>query len=551
MKTGRSPFLRLLGRALACWLLGTGAAAAAGEFEAEVLPGLVKVGPGVEWRKWALPGGPEVHAARNEYEVFQIAVVNPASAPAKARVSVKACRGRRGRLAAREIRCYREEFIRVRIPSDGKSRPGWYPDALIPLVDGVWELAPGLNLLLVEIHVPFGQPAGEYRGAVAVALPERRWTWPVRLRVWDFTLPARASLKTAFGLDFDSLRAKEGIDPDAAPPDPRLVRYYELLARHRISPISVYPEPVYSDADGGLSTSACDRLWHYCYDELQFNTLRIPYDESAPIATSRYPLFSEAYCRRAENYLAVMAAYLRRNGWLDRSYIYISTVDEPADSAGYAKSRLFYDLVKAADPRIRYRHGEQIDFRRENIGKYDILDVNLLAFARHRKVLAGLSGVELGWYTAVGPKGDYPTYFIDRPALEPRILCLLNYYCRVERLLYWNLTWWRQVDDPYADPMTYTSGSDLFANGDGSLLYPAAPRHLSEPAASLRLKMIRDGVEDYEYCALLERRRGRAFVVREIGAVLADLTHFARSPEDISALRLRLGRLLHAEAKNR
>lgn len=52
-------------------------------------------------------------------------------------------------------------------------------------------------------------------------------------------------------------------------------------------------------------------------------------------------------------------------------------------------------------------------------------------------------------------------------------------------------------------------------NGDGALFYPGNDAGIDGPVASLRLKALRDGMEDYEYFALLEKL-GEKAVVEEI-----------------------------------
>jgi len=448
-------------------------------------------------------------------------------------------------IAAENVRLYREHFITVRPPSDARSCSGRYPDALEPFSGNV-SLAPGLNIVLVEVYVPTTAGQGDYRGHIRLREAGREQSLEYTLTVWNFILPERSSLKTAFGLDFDSIAEKEKVSLFSLEALPLLRRYYELLAEHRLSPISVFPEPVCTDPDSGrIDVSGCEEMWRYCYNSLRFNTLRIPFDESMPVKTKEYPLFSEGYNRRVIQYLSTLAAYLRKNGWLDRSYIYISTVDEPVSEADYAKSRSFYALVKQADPELRYRHGEQIDFKERNLASCDILDVNLLAYTRHQEKIRRLKNKEIGWYTAVGPKGDYPTYFIDRPSLEARILAVGNYYYQIPRLLYWSTTWWREVKNPYLEPMTYNPRVDLFANGDGSLIYPAAPLRLQAPVASLRLKMIRDGLEDYEYLMQLERRRGRKFTHAKVSAFFQSLTRFSRKSDEYYHFRRQIGGLLN------
>jgi hypothetical protein len=54
---------------------------------------------------------------------------------------------------------------------------------------------------------------------------------------------------------------------------------------------------------------------------------------------------------------------------------------------------------------------------------------------------------------------------------------------------------------------------------EGSLLYPGADAGVQGFISSIRLKQIREGLEDYEYLTILAQRRGRvaaADVVKKI-----------------------------------
>ena len=63
--------------------------------------------------------------------------------------------------------------------------------------------------------------------------------------------------------------------------------------------------------------------------------------------------------------------------------------------------------------------------------------------------------------------------------------------------------------DDAGDPDTWVTASHKVfkVNGDGHLLYPGARK---EPVPPIRLEVIRDGIEDYEYLALLMARLGEA-----------------------------------------
>jgi hypothetical protein len=75
------------------------------------------------------------------------------------------------------------------------------------------------------------------------------------------------------------------------------------------------------------------------------------------------------------------------------------------------------------------------------------------------------------------------------------------------------MSFWRQVADPWTDSWTYgrrEDGRGLVYHGEGTLAYPARPVGYDGIVCSLRLKALRDAIEDYEYLAILDRLGKRA-----------------------------------------
>ena len=105
-------------------------------------------------------------------------------------------------------------------------------------------------------------------------------------------------------------------------------------------------------------------------------------------------------------------------------------------------------------------------------------------------------------------KDDFPSYQIDRPAIEPRITGLICRKTGARGFLYWTSVQWsseqewksgkskdRWVHEDWSLPIKPCPG-------DGCFTYPTKDRVVP----SLRAVYIRDGIEDYEYLAELERR---------------------------------------------
>ena len=101
----------------------------------------------------------------------------------------------------------------------------------------------------------------------------------------------------------------------------------------------------------------------------------------------------------------------------------------------------------------------------------------------------------------------WPSYMIGVAAPVNRVFQWLAYLYRVDGELYWGVN---AADRIYTDPSNSSWQNQLVAggNGDGSLTYPGRPAQIGGatfvPVASLRLKHIRDGMEDLEYLFVLE-----------------------------------------------
>src|SRR5919197_3456116 len=155
-----------------------------------------------------------IAAARNEFEPFQILVTGPATG-----VSAVATALSNGSVSVGPVRLYREELIRIAnlsAPDSIAAVGDDLPDALVPDVDEIYgerrnafvgfDVAHGeTRAIWGEVRVPEGAAPGIYRGSVTVRFAEGAAVVPVTLTVYDFTLPTKPSLKSAFGLYFGGL----------------------------------------------------------------------------------------------------------------------------------------------------------------------------------------------------------------------------------------------------------------------------------------------------------------------------------------------------------
>jgi len=241
------------------------------------------------------------------------------------------------------------------------------------------------------------------------------------------------------------------------------------------------------------------------------------YGEDAP----EYRAAFGSYCRAVE-------AHLRHSGWLEEAFVY--WFDEP-DPKDYEFVTNGFRKLKEAAPSINRMLTEQPEpalAGGPNIWcpvshNYD----HEVAEARRRE------GDRFWWYVCCGPKAPYCTLFIDHPATELRAWLWQTWKRGIEGILVWQTNYWTssaaypdraRPQDPYADPMGWVSGYSTpagtrrpWGNGDGRFIYPPEGASdarqegavLEGPVDSIRWEMLRDGIEDYEYLAMLRKLLAR------------------------------------------
>ncbi len=476
-------------------------------------PGMQRVQPGD-------PPGPgrrvEISAARNEYEPFQVIVNAGDEALQDVTVSATDLRGPDGAvIGAEAVKLYREAYIQVTRPSYRcETPPGWWPDILVAL-DGPpvgptpdrlqagqpFVVPKGQNQpIWGEVLVPKGIPPGGYAGEVGVSgkgLPRTRV--PITLRVWDFDLPDRATAKSDFGSFGRAIEyhRKHHPDLDGAALEEA---YSAELIRHRLMPAPPAAAQPKANPDGSIDTAESHPILKHYIEDLGLRSIRVrhfPYGD--PLGRNRDLTIG---------YLRNLYAYLEQNGWQDLHHIYI--LDEPNDAEAYEQVRQRAALVHEADRRLKVLCTEQTITSNEEWGNlYGAVDIWCPLWALYDEPTAEQrqgQGEEIWGYTALCQgRQPSPWWELDFPALNYRVPMWVNWRHGMTGLLYWTTCHWGQVEDPWTDPLTYKPSERAVFNGEGSLFYPGVSADGQDrPVPSLRLKMIREGMEDYEYLALLD-----------------------------------------------
>jgi len=231
-------------------------------------------------------------------------------------------------------------------------------------------------------------------------------------------------------------------------------------------------------------------------------------------------------------------------------YMYI--IDEPNDENAYKFVRRWGKAVRAARTKLKVMVTEQTQPQDAAWGDlYGAVDIWCPLFplfdpenAAKRQALG-----ETVWaYTALCQGKPTPWWHIDHPLLNYRAPAWIAWRYRIRGLLYWGgMTYWKQVDDPWTDAWTYgrTKGPKAPAyNGEGTLAYPARPVGYDGLVPSLRLKALRDAIQDYDYFAILEQAGRAAEAEKIVLPLAASWFEWEKSPAAYDKARAALAELI-------
>jgi hypothetical protein len=487
-----------------------------------------------------------------------------------AQIAVRSARGLRAMSAEAaalsgpapiSVELYRVAWLALERPSGPDGEAGEWPDPLVPARDAWFReprrafptrTGPGrLAAVWVEVCVPADAAPGRYAGEVILRDGRTRLAAvPVALEVWPITLPATSRFVATFGLS-----TRLGTRALGVPGDREVARALAAAAlRHRITPNVLSADP----PSGTCEAGRCTLDWT-AYDAemgpILDGTL-VP-GVKGGFAELRIPgAVWEGRDADAQATLEAWRAHFEARGWADRLWLY--TIDEPKPDQ-YQELKRRARLARAA----RLPVFATIVPTPELADHVDAFVPNLtLAAKAERRARPGPAGF---WYASCLSHGcgelpaqgsgrsemlrafaRWPGYEIDRPGAAARAMAWLAWRRGLGGELYYDMlqTW---TGDPWKDVRAFAG------NGDGTLLYPGRPEALGGrrpfPVESIRLKIIRDGLEDRELLAMAEEAGLGALASRLAAGVARSERDWEREPGPWLEARRALGEALASRAR--
>jgi len=435
-----------------------------------------------------------VSLAKNEHEAFQVAIF-PDQALTNAQVTVSTPQPAGGQGAFNgnvsvwlvgHVKGAEQPIsdLNIDYPSYlDNYTGGWWPDPLITNKNSCSINANDRVAFWVDVATKTDTPAGDYTATVTVsATGITPITLALTVHVWDFALPTRPTLPTAFSND--SLWQASWIYGSAWS-DTIKDQYFTIARDHLLNVTELY------------RNSARGASWWapWLPTNNAFCLVKVP-NGIGQALTEMYNYFKDGL------------------GRLNEAYVY--GYDE-AGSSEFEEMAATFSEIHTTYPGLRtmttandatFGTSPSTSFLRP------VVDIWVPLTRRYNKDAATAlraEGKDMWWYICMSPRHPYANILLEYAAIEGRLLMgAMTYKYSAGGVLYYALTNYGYdlvptymtknptiEDGPYTgwDARVIQSGG--FVDSDGCLFYPGQTS--VGPLPSVRAENIRDGIEDYEY----------------------------------------------------
>ncbi len=483
-----------------------------------------------------------MYCAKNEIEFTQF-VISSETGHKDLSVSVTPFKNAKGDTLRTELYCI--DFIKI---TDSRSDINEVADVMSPVLTGID--------IDAETFQPFGIKAfpeedasfGLYEATVSVKDSDGKEIKRalVFLNVWDFVLPDASNCRTSFGLFSGSIGSS-----NTTTVEERYKNYYDFFIENRMNP-SLLPYDICSE-------EAVEYL-----NDPRVNSFLAggegyggAYDTTDEQLTERYALLSQ------------------NEEWMKKAYFYYD--DEPLNfevadkspvaeqiasiKANYEHARKLFPGAKLLIP----NHYNAIDERFEGdiigyVMKYSsILCPHMWMFNDYTKATENVwynqemtekfgtlksridaklesdPEAEFWWYSSDNPRDGMCNIYITKTGMECRSVFWQQYLYGADGFLYWEVSDFSSVNS------RNTSMSNIFA---GVLCYNNKVYKTDEAVGSVRVEMVRDGIEDFDYLNMIEEQYGKDVADAFVARITTDLLEYTMDSAVLEEVRMEMGELL-------
>lgn len=517
-------------------------------------------------KNWIFNGNEVLlYASRGEYISFQLVITNNTDSVLKGiSVNMSPFKNANGQFTI-EPELFLEWAVEVKTLSTGYPKAslgtGWYPDALIPYKyiqagssksKGSWIYPlqlPDFNnridnqisqIIWVDQYIPFeykDAAPGTYKSVISVTIGDKTQEIPISLKVWDFALPNENKLKAS--LQHEGFLSKMD--------EKQEVEVYQLFKRNRVSLMEPRYEPELQVMPGGKVSiqwnSFDNRLKKYFSGEAftskydynygpgygePIETYLLPFDVYGKSGTVGWPDIGKADVERNPENKAVYVKTIQ----MVRSHLlpminpqktditmYLNGLDESYFQEAWDRMVYYGDIFKKEYPEAQFRvdggySDEAMKVIENSINSWATHTINydLDRMQKYQKM-----GIKDWLYGPMIYESKVNSWvgsstFLDLPLVNDRAISWSTWKYKAFSWISWGVgAGWKAA---WYDPETWKSANDggnskydhKKLNGNALLIYsPDIIPNVSGVCPSIRLKTMRDGIQEYEYMRLLSK----------------------------------------------
>lgn len=512
-----------------------------------------------------------LHAARGEYISFQVVITNLSGKTLdNIRIYLPEFTGNNMKLKIKP-ELFLEWAVEVKTPSTGYSVAslgiGWYPDALIPFnyiqddsaaVRRRWTYPlwlPDFNnridnqksmIVWIDQYVPYNKeeaPPGNYTSSISVNINGLTKEIPLNLQIWDFALPNENRFKAAL--------QHEGFVKNMT--EKQELEIYQLLRRNRIVMLDPTYEPeiiMLKNGKAEINWKSHDKRLEKYFTGKAFTseygypygpgygepleTFVLPFDVYGKHGTKGWPDTGTPDVERNPENRAVYVDCIKqvRNHFskvIDPSKtditVYLNGLDESYFPEAWNRMVYYGDLFREYYPEALFRIDggyteEALQIVKNSISSWasHTIEYDYPTIKKYQDM-----GIKVWLYGPMLYESRINSWvgsstILDLPLVNDRAI---SWSCWKYRTFSW-LSWGAGAGwvNGWYDPESWKDASKARPeeeaeftykkiNGSALLIYaPGVIPNVSGPCPSIRLKAMRDGVQEYEYMKLLAATDG-------------------------------------------
>lgn len=416
--------------------------------------------------------------------------------------------------------------------------PGLFPDALMPVENNLVDVVPNIwQSLWISVKIPedFGG-AGEYDIKVILKNNEFCGESVFNIEIIDAVLPKQELIFTQW-FHSDCVADAHNVEIDSDKHWTLLEKYIKTAADNGINmlltPVFTLPldtqiggeRPTFQlvgvKYDGGYSFdfTKLEKWIDICLKNgIEYFEISHLFTQWGAKCTPKIEVFEkgevikkfgwhinsddESYVEFIDSFLPSLTAFLKEKGIAEKTYFHIS--DEPNEEhlKSYEKAR---SLVK------KHLEGFKIIDALSDIEFYKkgLIDIPVPG-TDHIELFLNEDIEERWTYYCCGQAKKVANRFFAMPSARNRVIGAQLYKFDIKGFLQWGYNFYysklsKRVINPYAT----TDADGAFPSGDAFSVYP----YEDGVSESLRLKVFKDALQDMRAMKLLEKYKGKAFVL--------------------------------------